>query len=334
MPPPSFNRRTMALESAMLMLRSGATDRQAVQDRNKRRSSYATELVQAILKDNRTRERRGDGYFYEKDVRTPATPLSHLLLLPAMKDVSDRAKNRAEDVYMSRNIKEELSLDPRRSLPPLTEEGCRKATPEIVTRRGGDKVLVMNGHDIMGDYQKIYMELLADIAIRNGGDVLNVGHGMNLVDGRIAEKGPENGITSRTIIELNDYVAEQARERHPNARVMNDSWQSAIKTLSLEGKKYSCVIYDAYPLSVQELKRDATPFLRELVRSNMLNNGAIVTFYMDVNGIGNINPLFTQYLQSLGFSVEYAEVELNVPDDRQHCGIRKFVAPKLTYTAS
>ena len=65
-----------------------------------------------------------------------------------------------------------------------------------------------SGHAIMMDWESDWMKTSADIVCRGGGDILNIGFGLGLVDSFIQKHNPK----SHTIIECHSDVLNHMKE--------------------------------------------------------------------------------------------------------------------------
>ncbi|MBS0655391.1 MAG: methyltransferase domain-containing protein [Verrucomicrobia bacterium] len=89
--------------------------------------------------------------------------------------------------------------------------------------------MTTNGNAAVSEWIKKYIELLVD-ELRPKGDVLEIGFGTGIAADRIQKSRPK----SHTIIESDEKLIESAREwakKHPNTKVIHDSWENALKTL-------------------------------------------------------------------------------------------------------
>ncbi|HSR69852.1 MAG TPA: amino acid adenylation domain-containing protein [Acidobacteriota bacterium] len=173
--------------------------------------------------------------------------------------------------------------------------------------RLNDSELVIEGQQIMQDWQKPLMRELAAAVAEHHGDVLEIGFGMGLSAGYIQEQGVRRHI----IIEANRKVADAARiwrRRYPDRQIqiVQAKWQDVIEELDpVDG-----VLFDTYPMTEEEFRRhvisDVTfaqhffPFAAGCLRA-----GGVFTYYS--NEIDSLSrrhqrALF-QYFSSLRVNV-------------------------------
>ena len=133
------------------------------------------------------------------------------------------------------------------------------------------------GEPVMEDWEEPYMRVLADIATRNGGVVLEVGFGMGISARFIQQARIERHI----IIEANHAVARKAREWAKTCRtetaVLEGLWQEAI--LSLPDDSLDGILFDTYPLSEKEIYQNHFTFFPTAFAK--LKKGGFLTYYSD-----------------------------------------------------
>jgi hypothetical protein len=109
--------------------------------------------------------------------------------------------------------------------------------------------LVIEGQQVMQDWERPMMRRMAEIATETRGDVLEVGFGMGISASYIQELGAR----SHTIVECNDDVLKKigewkSRHRGRSIHVVACRWQEA----ALEPGAYDAVFFDTYPTSDEE----------------------------------------------------------------------------------
>jgi guanidinoacetate N-methyltransferase len=139
--------------------------------------------------------------------------------------------------------------------------------------------LVIAGQQVMQAWETPLMAAMADVAAREHGDVLEVGFGMG-ISARMLQ---ERGVSSHTIVELNDEVLARAQEwraASPGAdiRLVRGSWEETADSLG----KFDAVFYDVYPVSDLEVaKLVQVPFPDQFfgVARSLLRPGGVFTYY-------------------------------------------------------
>jgi len=139
--------------------------------------------------------------------------------------------------------------------------------------------LIIAGQQVMQAWEAKLMAAMADITARSHGDVLEVGFGMGISASMVQERG----VTSHTIIELNNDVLARANEwrsARPDAdiRIVHGSWQDTVSSLG----RYDAVLYDVYPTSDIELANLVqVPFPAEffVAARSLLRPNGVFTYY-------------------------------------------------------
>ena len=181
-------------------------------------------------------------------------------------------------------------------------------------------------HPVMEDWEKPYMERLADIATENGGDVLEVGYGMG-ISARAIQSHP---IKSHSIIECNLGVAAKCLEEFPDAiasgkiKVLNGFWQKITPILGSE--TFDGILFDTYPLTDKEIHSNHFPFFVEAHR--LLKPGGVLTYYSDESekfSESHLATLFKAGFKKEDISSEICPVE--PPEDCQYWQDKTIMVP-------
>ncbi len=108
----------------------------------------------------------------------------------------------------------------------MTEQDYLKTDLEFTE----DELLMPDGFEVMMEWERPIMERSAEIITHNHGDVLNVGHGMAIIDTAIQKQG----VTGHTIIEAHPQVVARAREwakDKTGVTIVPSVWQKALADL-------------------------------------------------------------------------------------------------------
>ncbi len=173
--------------------------------------------------------------------------------------------------------------------------------------RYDDAQLIIDGQQVMQDWERPYMEAMSKVVTETHGDVLEIGFGMAISASYIQAMG----VRSYTVIECNDGVMqqfEQWKARYPgrDIRLVPGKWQDVIDTLGL----FDGIFFDTYPLSEEEFDRyvvrDVTfgqHFFAAAARH--LRPGGIFTYYS--NEIDTVSRrhqrALLEHFSSISFSV-------------------------------
>lgn len=222
------------------------------------------------------------------------------------------------------------TFESRKSLYPTNlKQKWKIAKPLMVRTEEGETLLKILDHEVMSTYQLPYMKKLAEIATRKGGNILSVGYGLGLLDTEIENLRKNRKIESHTVIELNHHIAEQARKKE-NIQVLEGDWYNIIE--DFRGTQFDGIVYDGYPLTLQEVHRDGIIFIERIVSRNLLKEKGILTFYVDAPN--QFGKQFTAYLKNLGFQViDFEKIPIKAPKrNRQIWKYDHFLAPVLQYS--
>ncbi len=141
--------------------------------------------------------------------------------------------------------------------------------------------LVIDGQQVMQDWQQPLMKAMADIVTETHAHVLEVGFGMGISATYIQQRG----VKSHTIIECNNDVVksfEQWRAGYPGRefRLLQGKWQDVSEQLGT----YDGILFDTYPTSEEEFQKFvvesvtfAEPFFETV--AFCLREGGIFTYY-------------------------------------------------------
>lgn len=179
-----------------------------------------------------------------------------------------------------------------------------------------DSQLVIEGQQVMQDWERPLMKAMAEIVSETHGDVLEVGFGMGISSTYIQKMG----VKSHTIIECNDEVIENFnkwKEQYPQSviKLIYGQWQNVADQL----ESYDGVFFDTYPLSEEEFIeyaiKDIT-FAEHFfsTAAEHLKEGGIFTYY--TNEIDSFSRRHQRLLLKYFKSYTLSKVEpLNPPED-------------------
>ncbi len=176
--------------------------------------------------------------------------------------------------------------------------------------------LVIQGQQVMQEWERPLMKAMADVAAETHGDVLEIGFGMGISATYIQERG----VRSHTIVECNDEVIEafQAwRGGYPDRdiRLLPGNWQEVVD----RSGAYDGVFFDAYPTDENEFEAtviNSITFAENFVptAAAALRDGGVFTYY--TNEIDSFSRrhqrLIFQHFRSLDLNVVRS---LRPPDD-------------------
>jgi hypothetical protein len=114
-----------------------------------------------------------------------------------------------------------------------------------------DKILTDVGLQVMMDWERPIMDLMAKEVCKLGGDILEVGFGMGIS----ADEIQKYKIKSHTIIEINSGICDKAKEWSlgKNVNIINDDF---LNYLELTTDKFDGIFFDPYPSEILGLGDD------------------------------------------------------------------------------
>lgn len=181
-----------------------------------------------------------------------------------------------------------------------------------------NEILLPDGFEVMMEWERPIMERSAEMITVNGGDVLNVGFGMAIIDTAIQQYD----IDTHTIIEAHPQVVKKAEawaEDKKGVRIVAKRWQDALAEIG----PFDGIYFDT-------LMPPMIPFLRETPR--LLKDGGVFTFFQMMLQFENLEAMAET---GLSFALERMPFE-EVSENRYYRLMEKdaeerFTAPLLVY---
>lgn len=126
---------------------------------------------------------------------------------------------------------------------------------------------------IMDDQEKLIMKESANIICENGGDILNVGFGLGIIDSYIQQ----HSIDSHTIIEIHPDIIKHAKGMgfDKKARICEGDWRAWISKFNEEGTKFDGIYFDTY--NTVEGVNEWADFLKDV--DSILKPGGIFSYF-------------------------------------------------------
>lgn len=172
-----------------------------------------------------------------------------------------------------------------------------------------DSQLIIQGQQVMQDWEAPLMRAMAEIVTESHGDILELGFGMAISATYIQEFGCK----SYTVIEYNDGVVEHFKkwkEQYPgrDIRVIHSRWHDAVD--QLEAETFDGIFFDTVPTNEEEYMReviDNVVMAEDIfpAASRLLRKGGVFTWY--TNEIDSFSRrhqrLALKYFSSVAVSV-------------------------------
>ncbi len=189
--------------------------------------------------------------------------------------------------------------------------------------------LMIAQYHVMADWERPYMERLADIATSRGGTVLEVGYGMGISASALQARD----IDLHVVIECHPEVIARCVATHRTAlatgsmHLLTGYWQDVAPLLaagSIDG-----ILFDTYPISSEELGGTQMFFFDEAYR--LLKPGGVLTYFSSEPA--TLGAPHFEKLQQAGFERENISFEVctvNPPDGCACWTSSSIVAPIVT----
>ena len=160
-----------------------------------------------------------------------------------------------------------------------------------------NEILLPDGFEVMMEWERPIMERSAEIITINGGDVLNVGFGMAIIDTAIQA----HGVSTHTIIEAHPQVVRRAR-----------AWARDKNGINIVAKRWQDAIGDTGPFDgiyFDTLMPPMIPFLLE--SPNLLKKGGVFTFFQMMVQFENMEAMANTELNFVLERMPFETVEKN-----------------------
>jgi len=204
---------------------------------------------------------------------------------------------------------------------PSREEWLK--IPAVFTK----KTLFIAGHQVMQRWESNYMKMLAAIASKNGGNILEVGYGLGMSAHFIQMTTKKKNVTHH-IIEAHPDVIKIAKknltEEIKNGRVVlyEGFWEDITK--KFPDNFFNGILFDTYPLESTDIHKNHYKFFPVAYR--ILMPGGILTYYSDESD--GFSYDHKKELNISGFKkLDYKICKVNPPKDCIYWDKKNFIAP-------
>jgi spermidine synthase len=163
------------------------------------------------------------------------------------------------------------------------------------------KLITEDGSCVMMDWEADWMKRSAEIICKNGGDILNIGFGMGIIDSFIQEHNPATHWIIEAHPDVYKKMLEDGWHKKPNVRIIFGKWQDVIHTLPMFDGIYLDTFHDSG-------KGDTfVPILKKILKPN-----GIFSYWEGVSK-DYMDPHFTDFLvKDFDYSFEILKLD-NVP---------------------
>lgn len=137
--------------------------------------------------------------------------------------------------------------------------------------------LLIGGWQVMQEWERPLMQVLARNVSGSTKSVLEIGFGMGIC----AEEIWKIGCLNYTVVEAHPIIAQKARDWLKSmgyaGTVIEGFWEDVID--SLPEKSFDGIVFDTYPLSTQERGRNHFSFIPRAKK--LLTDDGVLTYYSD-----------------------------------------------------
>jgi len=179
---------------------------------------------------------------------------------------------------------------------------------------GSNSLTSQDGNSIMMEWERDWMKRVAEIICSKGGDILNIGFGMGIVDSFISD----SKIESHTIMEVHPDVLTYMKDNgwYKKAQIIEGDWRTNIDKLKL----YDGIFFDTFGGNREDFFNG---FLLKL--KTLLKVGGIFTFWYPYN---KENISLNTFCNDNDLSIEYIDLPVDIPE-QQHKNGKAYIDPKL-----
>jgi spermidine synthase len=158
----------------------------------------------------------------------------------------------------------------------------------------------------MMEWERPWMKRTADIICQNGGDILNVGFGLGIVDSYIQEKD----ISSHTVMEFHPDVLNYMKENgwYDKVNVIEGDWRDNMDKLGT----YDGVFFDAYFGDKNEFE---SLFLGSIKR--YLNPNGIFSYWYTTD---RESENLVEFCSKRELEINYERIPISIPEQHHENG--------------
>lgn len=175
---------------------------------------------------------------------------------------------------------------------------------EKLTYTEDGNLLDSNNLPVMMEWEKDIMKHDASIICKNGGNILNIGFGLGIMDSYIQTYNPKSHWIIESHPDVYNKMVKDGWLEKPNVKVIFQPWQEILEDLP----KFDGIYFDTW-------RED--PFLFDDYVSRILNKGGIYSFFNNPRiPKKKINPLTHQLLTNY-FDITTHPIKINPPKNSE-----------------
>ena len=187
-----------------------------------------------------------------------------------------------------------------------------------------EQELLIGGWQVMQEWERPLMQVLARNVSGSTKSILEIGFGMGIC----AEEIWKIGCLNYTVIEAHPKIAQKARDWLKSmsyvGTVIEGFWEDVVD--SLPDKSFDGIVFDTYPLSIQERGQNHFSFIPKAKR--LLTNDGVLTYYSD-----ETKDFRKEHLKLLLSNYKIVNLEcvfgLNPPDNCEYWNEKYMIIPSV-----
>jgi spermidine synthase len=173
-------------------------------------------------------------------------------------------------------------------------------------------ILDSNGiaDDIMMEWEREIMRDAAKLICQNGGDILNVGFGMGIIDTYIEEHRPRTHWIIEAHPDIQRKMMQEGWLKKPHVRCIFKPWQEVIQYLP----KFDGIYFDTWDDHQDNFDRNVHNLLKEDGIFSFFNNPGQSTRYYEENDFYVLERHSDILTKNLNMNFQYQEIKTDIPE--------------------
>ncbi len=175
-----------------------------------------------------------------------------------------------------------------------------------------DVILDSNGlaDDIMMEWEREIMRDAAQLICQNGGDILNVGFGMGIIDTYIEEHRPRTHWIIEAHPAMQKKMIEEGWLKKPHVRCIFKPWQEVVQHLP----KFDGIYFDTWDDHQDNFDRNVHNILKEDGIFSFFNNPTQSVRYHKEDDFYFLERQSDILTENLNMNFQYQEILTDIPE--------------------
>jgi len=172
------------------------------------------------------------------------------------------------------------------------------------------EILDENGRYIMMEWEREIMKESAEVVCQNGGDILNVGFGMGIIDSYIEEYNPKTHWIIEGHPAIQRKMIEEGWLQKPHVKCIFKPWQEVIYHLP----KFDGIYFDTWDESQAEFDSNIQNILKPNGIYSFFNNPAQDKEYWEVSDGYYMGKEYSRYLTHVDIDYKHMIIQTPIPE--------------------